>query len=223
MRGSAPLRARPLPAAIDNLDSLNDLGSDLDVYKQNSRNWALFTHNIFHVTARSMLTVGLRYTTRSKKFDATFGNDNTSAPPTRRCSAFQSGQPGVPALFAVSQAILGLSARAIRRPSSTAFDRRQRSEGKFTGTGVLSYKPNDDLLLYASYSRGYKAGGFNLDRSALKLADRAVRQPGGAQALVGNLQFDPETVDAFEIGGKFRAAASCSTSRCSGRTSRTSS
>ena len=25
----------------------------------------------------------------------------------------------------------------------------ERSEDEFTGTGVLSYKPNDDLLLYA--------------------------------------------------------------------------
>ena len=32
---------------------------------------------------------------------------------------------------------------------------------------MLSYKPTDELLTYASYSRGYKAGGFNLDRSAL--------------------------------------------------------
>ena len=44
----------------------------------------------------------------------------------------------------------------------------RRSEDEWTGTGVLSYQPNNDLLLYASYSRGYKAGGFNLDRSALK-------------------------------------------------------
>ena len=51
-------------------------------------------------------------------------------------------------------------------------ERRQitdkRNEDKFTGTAILSWKPIDDLLLYGSYSRGYKAGGFNLDRSALK-------------------------------------------------------
>ena len=32
---------------------------------------------------------------------------------------------------------------------------------------MLSWKPTDEILLYASYSSGYKAGGFNLDRSAL--------------------------------------------------------
>ena len=42
-----------------------------------------------------------------------------------------------------------------------------RTENKLSGTAVLSFKPTDRLLTYASYSRGYKAGGFNLDRSAL--------------------------------------------------------
>ena len=65
------------------------------------------------------------------------------------------------------------------------------------------FKPVENLLLYASYSRGYKAGGFNLDRSALKSPTVSFASLGGAQALVGNLQFDPETVDAFELGGKF--------------------
>jgi outer membrane receptor protein involved in Fe transport len=70
---------------------------------------------------------------------------------------------------------------------------------------VLSYKPNDDMLLYGSFSRGYKAGGFNLDRSALKIPIFTFASQGGAQALVSRLQFDPETVDAFEIGGKYSA------------------
>jgi outer membrane receptor protein involved in Fe transport len=61
----------------------------------------------------------------------------------------------------------------------------------------------DDLLLYGSYSRGYKAGGFNLDRSALKVPILPFGGQAGAQALVGNLQFDPETVNAFEIGLKY--------------------
>ena len=80
----------------------------------------------------------------------------------------------------------------------------KRSEDEFTGTGILSWKATDDLLLYTSYSRGYKAGGFNLDRSALKSPTRPFSAtPGGAQALVGNLQFDPEKVTAYEAGAKY--------------------
>ena len=48
--------------AFDNLDAINDRGRRRDVYKQNSNNCALFTHNIFHVTDKIDVTVGLRYT-----------------------------------------------------------------------------------------------------------------------------------------------------------------
>jgi iron complex outermembrane recepter protein len=79
----------------------------------------------------------------------------------------------------------------------------RRNENELTGTGILSYKPDRDTLFYASYSRGYKAGGFNLDRSALKSPILPfAATPGGAQALVGGLQFDPEINDAYEIGIK---------------------
>ena len=68
---------------------------------------------------------------------------------------------------------------------------------------MVSYKPNDDLLLYGSYSRGYKAGGFNHDRSALKSPILPFGGQAGAQALVGRLQFDPEIVNAYELGAKY--------------------
>jgi iron complex outermembrane recepter protein len=64
---------------------------------------------------------------------------------------------------------------------------------------------NSPVLLYASFSHGYKAGGFNLDRSALGNPIFAPNDP--RQAATGgfgtqNLQFDPEIVDAYEIGFK---------------------
>ena len=73
---------------------------------------------------------------------------------------------------------------------------------------MLSCRPNNRILLYGSYSHGYKAGGFNLDRSALGSPVFAPTDPrnfGGRGAPFGtaNLQFDAETVDAFELGFKY--------------------
>jgi outer membrane receptor protein involved in Fe transport len=65
-------------------------------------------------------------------------------------------------------------------------------EQEWTGTSVLAWEPQRGTLAYASYSRGYKAGGFNLDRSALN--------PAAPSASV--LQFQPELVDSFELGFK---------------------
>jgi iron complex outermembrane recepter protein len=53
----------------------------------------------------------------------------------------------------------------------------------FTGRVVLDHKLSDDNLLYASASRGFKGGGLNA--------------AGSTQAT-----FDPEFINAFEIGSK---------------------
>ena len=97
------------------------------------------------------------------------------------------------------------------------------NEDEFTGTVVLSVTPTDNLLTYLSYSRGYKAGGFNLDTAALDIPCNVQTDTGSvplnipscAQRLKlpantkGNgrpeaidLQFAPEIVNAFELGAK---------------------
>lgn len=53
-----------------------------------------------------------------------------------------------------------------------------------TGRVALEYQVNDDVLLYGSYARGYKSGGFRLGNFA------------------EDYDVDPETADAFELGIK---------------------
>ena len=197
-------------AALTALDGLSDRGSINDVYRQNGKNWALFTHNIFHITDKLDFTFGVRYTNDKKKFSATFTNDNTVCTTVQGLVLDDAAQPDVPGTAdnlarAVAGGLIGLACQG----NSTAELNNvsindKRSEDEWTGTAILSYKPVDDLMVYASYSRGYKAGGFNLDRSALKSPILPfAATPGGAQGLVGNLQFDPEKVDSYEIGAKY--------------------
>ncbi len=190
-------------AAIDRLDGIRDRGATGDVYDQNSRNFAVFTHNIFHVTDKFDVTVGLRYTSERKKLDATFGNDNVA------CVQNQAALLpflGIPGLAPVAGGLIALSCQGNSTAELNGVSiNGKRKENRLTGTGVLSYKVSDDLLTYASYSRGYKAGGFNLDRSALKSPILPFARVGGAQALAPGLQFDPEIVDAFELGAKYSA------------------
>ena len=196
-------------AALDQLDSISDKGSINDRYKQTDTNWALFTHNIIHITDKLDLTLGVRYTHDKKKFSAAFTNDNQA------CVNVQNLVGGfltVPALAAVSGGLVGLSCQGNSTAELNGVSiNDSRSEDEWTGTAILSYKPIDDLMVYASFARGYKAGGFNLDRSALKNPIQIVNgvptttfaAAGGAQALVGNLQFDPELVNSYELGAKY--------------------
>lgn len=61
------------------------------------------------------------------------------------------------------------------------------SFSKFTPKVGLDYRPNRDAMIYASWSRGYRSGGF----SARAATPQTAATP-----------FQPETVDAFELGTK---------------------
>ena len=216
LAGATGASGPDIVAGFTRLDSINDRGSTVDRYHQNSRNWALFTHNIFHLSDKVAFTLGLRWTNERKKLDATFGNDNIFCPQLQATlldDLTQANQPGDTAAVlqqratarALAGALIGLGCQGNSTAELNGVTiNDKRSEDEFTGTGILSWKPTDDLMLYASYSRGYKAGGFNLDRSALKspILPFALT-PGGAQALVGNLQFDPEINTAYELGAKY--------------------
>lgn len=70
----------------------------------------------------------------------------------------------------------------------TPLERRAKSN-KLTGRAILDWKPIDDVMLYASFSRGYRGGTFN------GLAYQDSRQVYFVK---------PESVDAYEAGFKSR-------------------
>jgi iron complex outermembrane recepter protein len=202
---SGPISGADIVAAFTRLDALNNLGTTNDRYFQNGTNWALFTHNILHITDTLDLTFGIRYTNDKKRFNATFGNDNTACTTIQGLVLDDATNPLTTATArALAGALIGLSCQGNSTAELNGVSiNDSRSEDEFTGTAILSWKPTDDLLLYGSFARGYKAGGFNLDRSALKSPILPFAAVGGAQALVGNLQFDPELVDSYELGAKY--------------------
>jgi outer membrane receptor protein involved in Fe transport len=73
----------------------------------------------------------------------------------------------------------------------------KRSEDEFTGTAKLAFAVTPEFLVYGGYDRGYKSGGFNLDRGSFD-----TRLLGGDGAQIEDLEFGAETVDAFELGFK---------------------
>src|SRR5262249_40656482 len=81
---------------------------------------------------------------------------------------------------------IGLRARYGAANSFSA----KTDDGSVTGRASLAYKVTPDVLTYATYSPGYKAGGLNLS-NINTLGALAV------SAVVG-----PETIDAYELGLK---------------------
>ncbi|HEX8192713.1 MAG TPA: TonB-dependent receptor [Allosphingosinicella sp.] len=195
---------------LDRLSTVNNVGDNNANYFQDSRNWAVFTHNIINISDEVSLTLGLRYTNENKEFRANFNNTNTVCPTQQAVFAnFLSGgaTPLPAALQPLAAGIVNLTCQGNSSSALNALNLSdERDEDELTGTAVLSWRPDTRWLLYGSYSRGYKAGGFNLDRSALGnpvFAPGDPRQAATGGFGVQNLQFDAEIVNAFELGFKY--------------------
>jgi outer membrane receptor protein involved in Fe transport len=176
-----------------------------DSFEQESNNFALFTHNIFDITDRLSLTIGLRHTWETKKLDADLNGSNVCANYLGNIARLQALAadpsaygPLAPAVGGLAGGVAGLltqlaAAPCVQNSITGEFEADDKKEREWSGTAVLSYKPTDRLLTYLSYSKGYKAGGFNLDRAGLTF---------GAVDL-NDLEFAPEKVDAYEAGAKY--------------------
>ena len=73
---------------------------------------------------------------------------------------------------------------------------------RFTPRASINWKVTPDNLLYASYSEGFKGGGFDPRGSGTSAPDTNGNGVRDYQDIYQYLSFDPETVKSYEIGWK---------------------
>jgi outer membrane receptor protein involved in Fe transport len=171
------------------------LGSN-DRFSQDDDTLALFTNNSFAITEALELTVGLRYTHDKKSVDTRYMTSGSS------CDQAEAAFGTLNRVLGATTANTILGALCLNGFNND-FDAlgpytQKESENALTGTAKLAYRWTPDVMTYVSYSRGYKAGGFNLDRAG-KLNITAV---GPDFAADTNTHFDREVVDSYELGAK---------------------
>ena len=86
--------------------------------------------------------------------------------------------------------------------ASTNFNGK-RSFKKFTPRVSISFKPSPDHNIYASFSQGFKGGGFDprgVGTNAPDLNGNGIR--GENDEVAAFLSFRPESVDSYEVGYK---------------------
>lgn len=178
-----------------------------DVHEQESQTWALFTNNSFRFTDALEATIGLRYTNEKKDLETHYRNTHTGAGcQTIRTGfgALQAGIAGLPQATrdAINRVAVGIGCAAFTDPIYNNLANSQSiDESEWSGTAKLAYRFTDQFMTYASYARGYKAGGFNLDRVRGGSAALNPSVPGGVSANL-DTSFDKELVDSYELGVK---------------------
>ncbi|ALJ13987.1 TonB-dependent receptor [Sphingopyxis macrogoltabida] len=138
------------------------------------KSYGIFGETYFEVNDKLKLTLGLRYNNDKKTVVARSTLASFLVPFGQTGTAFDSP-------FVVTfDADPGTPGNQIEQRRSVKFN-------EWTGRAVVDYKITDDNLLYASYSRGYKSGGINPPLQPIFEVPES---------------FQPEQVDAFEIGSK---------------------
>ncbi|MBV1687177.1 TonB-dependent receptor [Novosphingobium sp. G106] len=149
-------------------------GSATQVFGDNRfEDVALYAQGTYKLTDKLSATLGFRYTWdkasgQSRALTYRFSPDALSAPLSTSCSD---------------------STASLSNGCLIAVE--QKSDAP-TWLIDLDYKPNQDILLYAKYARGYRQGGVNI----------------AGVAAQGLNKYGQEKVDTYEVGGKtqFRGA-----------------
>ncbi len=185
----------------------------VDRYRQRDDDYAIFTNDTYHITSKLDVNVGLRYTIDNKVLNSV--NQNTGTNPGQGCAAVDGSL--LTQIGAIPQSLLNTLCLPFFSPAFNNFVNHQsESTSNTSGTVKAVYRWDPQLLTYASYAKGFKAGGFNLDRTGcpngLSVAQggncptnaNAFLNPGIITALTANTNtfFKPEYSDSIEVGAK---------------------
>ncbi len=144
------------------------------VYFSETEGWSLFSHGTWHATDRFDVTLGLRYNDEEKTAGAVINGAPVWGTPIDDPFC---GPVPIPSLC-----------------DNSSWTNSQ-AEDALTGTLKLGYQLNENINTYLSYSRGYKAGGYNLDQEAV-----GNRDANGDFA--DQSRFHQELSNSYEIGLK---------------------
>ncbi len=137
-------------------------------YEQSSETWAVFGQATWNITDAVRLTLGGRYTKEDKEGE-------------RSIDAELLG--GTADLDDVAHAFSLLGVATTRRGDHDLED--DRSESAFTPLINVQWDVNDDVMAYATYTTGFKAGGYSARANN-----------------TASFEFEEEQVTSYEIGAK---------------------
>ncbi len=177
----------------------------VDQYRQSDDTYAVFTNETYHITSKLEVNLGQRFTDDVKVLNTHSTNIGGGAGCAAANSAFGILAGVVPAATLAALApVDNTLCLPFLSPGYNNFNNYQaESEQEWSGTGKITYRWSPQLLTYGSFARGYKAGGFNLDRVQCTIGEPGCA-PGSAAAItpIRDTAFPGEFVNSWELGEK---------------------
>lgn len=180
---------------VPNISALTGLSPSLAGYNtiksfdQDSDLWSVFLQGTWNINDRTRLTLGGRFTDESKS--------------ANRSAASTTTGPNAVVLAGVTQ--LQLAENFLRAEEHQLSG--DRDESAFTPLANIQFDLNEDVMLYATYTTGFKSGGFDVRSNASPdvnvgvpaAVTTALAQP---PSPVGVFEFEEEEAESIEIGAK---------------------
>ena len=155
-----------------------------------TKTWAIFGDFTYKFTDQLSVSLGGRYT-----------NDKRNATVIRRNLRLGASPElgGLP-INGIFNSVTNPTGRQFGALTSNFEGEKTFKE--FTPRASITFEPNPENTIYASYSKGFKGGGFDprgLSTAAPDLNGNGTRE---ADEIFDYFLFDPEKVDSYEIGYK---------------------
>jgi len=148
-------------------------GRVLNDYTLDTKSWSIFGEVEYNFTDSLSLIAGARWITDKKDYNifSRCVSPRVNTTGEVDCFFWSSGDPLAPIISEIGAPI-----------------NQSRKDDLYALNAKLNYHVNDDVLLYAGYSRGVKGGGFNA--------------PVDGFLTATELSFKPEVLDSYEVGFK---------------------
>jgi outer membrane receptor protein involved in Fe transport len=159
-------------------------------FEQDTDLWSIFAQVTWNISDAARLTLGARYTDEDKE-----------------ASRLQVhiDQMGNPAPIGTIEDDLNVFYGLFRIEPYVQIE-DDRNEGAFTPLVTFQYDVTPDAMLYATYTTGFKSGGFDVRSNAHP--DQSVVNALRARVidLQGVFEYEEEEAESIEFGGKFTLA-----------------
>ena len=161
-------------------------------YQQQKDSWSLFGQLEYELNEQFTVIGGFRWIDETVDFHyesnvVWFPNDG---------SVERNGNPNIAVPTAAFIEILGYP------PLSKLDYDGEYSEGLWSAKVELDWRPNDNLLAYASWNRGVKGGGFNAPLNPLLVLAQPQGVVSSQDEFDVQFSFGEEELNAFEVGFK---------------------
>ena len=166
----------------------------------NTKNYATYAHLNFKITDQLSITFGGRYTHEKKRFTGLQAEPNGIFYKLNGYYTInEAARQALCSSGAAPPSLMGIPAGLFCYPNSTELTQVypiapaggfRQSFNNFSPKIGLEYKPLDDVLVYASFSKGYKTGGWTTRLTT--------PVPAGTTAST----FGPEKASTWEMGMK---------------------